>query len=122
MLAPSWQVPDGDIHGTRRRADSGMSGRRPGMMGRMTTLGDTVEQVLRATEGVLAESPEASISSTAKAVRDLLTAGEDVVAYEILCDNLYEIDARYPEDIGRELRQAVMDAGADPSRVELLIS
>jgi hypothetical protein len=25
VLAPSWQVPDGDIHGTRRRADSGIS-------------------------------------------------------------------------------------------------
>jgi len=24
FLAPSWHVPDGDIHGTRRRADSGM--------------------------------------------------------------------------------------------------
>lgn len=82
----------------------------------MTTLGDTVEQVLSATEGALAASPDASISSTPSSVRDLLAAGEDVVAYEILCDNLYEIDARPPLDLGQELRQAVVDAGADPAR------
>ena len=30
MLAPSWQVPDGDIHGTRCCAESGVSGRGAG--------------------------------------------------------------------------------------------
>lgn len=87
----------------------------------MATLGDTVEKVLRAMEGVLAESPDEPISSTPSSVRDLLAAGEDVVAYEILCDNLYEIDARPPVDLRRELRQAVIDAGADPSRADLLL-
>ncbi|MGY2703338.1 hypothetical protein [Nocardioides sp. HB32] len=87
----------------------------------MTTLGDSVEQVLRATEGVLAESPDQPTSSTASSVRDLLAAGEDVVAYEVLCDNLYEVDVRPPVDLGRELRQAVVDAGADPARADLLL-
>ncbi len=71
-----------------------------------TTLADTVEQVLRATESVLAGSPDEPISSTPSSVRDLLAAGEDVVAYEILCENLYEIDVRPSADLGRDLRQA----------------
>lgn len=58
------------------------------MLGRVTTLRDTVEQVLRATEGVLVDSPYEPISSTPSSVRDLLAAGEEVVAYEIVCDNL----------------------------------
>ena len=91
------------------------------MIGRMTTLGDTVEQVLRATEDVLAESPYEPISSTARSVRDLLAAGEDVVAYEILCDNLYEIDARPPADLVLELRRAVVEAGGHPVRAEMLL-
>lgn len=87
----------------------------------MSTLGDAVEQVLRSTEGVLAESSDEPISSTPSSVRLLLAAGEDVLAYEILCDNLYEIDARPPVDLGRELRQAVVHAGADPARADLLL-
>ena len=55
-------------------------------------------------------------------MRQLLAAGEDVAAYEILCDNLYEIDARPPTDLGLELRRAVVEAGADPSRADLLLS
>ena len=92
------------------------------MIGRMTTLAETVKKVLRATEGHLAESPDEPISSTPSSVRGLLAAGEDVVAYEILCDNLYEIDARPHADLGRDLRQAVVDAGADPSRAVLLLN
>lgn len=87
----------------------------------MTALGDTVEQVLRATQDLLAGSPHDPIASTPSSVRDLLAAGEDVVAYEILCDNLYEIDARPPVDLGRALRQAAIDSGADPRRADLLI-
>jgi hypothetical protein len=36
----------------------------------------------------------------------MLAAGEDLVAYEILCHNLYEIGLRPPVDLTRELRQA----------------
>jgi hypothetical protein len=71
----------------------------------MTTWGDTVEQVLRPTEGVLAESPDAPISSTPSSVRVLLAVGEDVVAYETLCENLHEIDAGPPSDLGRQVGQ-----------------
>lgn len=91
------------------------------MIERMTTLGDTVEQVLRATEEVLAASPEEPISSTPRSVRGLLDAGEDVVAYEVLCDNLYEIDARPPGHLVQSLRWAAIDAGADRSRADLLL-
>jgi hypothetical protein len=87
----------------------------------MSTLADTVEQVLQATEDVLTASSDEPLSSTPLSVRVLLAAGEDVVAYEVLCDNLYEIDARPRVDLGRELRQAVVTAGADPSRADLLL-
>ena len=87
----------------------------------MTTIAEAVANVLRATEHALtiADDP---ISSTPSSVRELLAAGEDVVAYEILCENLFEIDTRPPVDLGRELRQAVVDAGADPSRADLLLA
>jgi hypothetical protein len=88
----------------------------------VTTIGEAVESVLRATGRILTESPDVPISSTPLSVRELLGAGEDVVAYEVLCDNLYEIDARPPADLGRELRRAVVQAGADPSRADLLLS
>jgi hypothetical protein len=91
------------------------------MIGPVANLGDIVEQVLRATENVLAGSADEPISSTPSSVRDLLAAGEDVLAYEVLCDNLYEIDVRPPFDLGRELRQAVLDVGADPRRADLLL-
>jgi hypothetical protein len=86
----------------------------------MTTLGEAVEAALRAAERLLAESPEAPIASTPSSVRDLLAAGEDVVAYEVMCETLYAIDARLPTDLVTRLRQAATDAGADPSLAGLL--
>jgi hypothetical protein len=88
----------------------------------VTAIAEAVESVLQATERALTESPDAPISSTPSSVRDLLSAGEDVVAYEVLCDNLYEIEVRPPADLGRKLRRAVIEAGAEPSRVDLLLS
>lgn len=88
----------------------------------MTTIAEAVANVLRATEHALTSSPDDPISSTPSSVRELLAAGEDVVAYEILCDNLFEIDTRPPVDLGRELGQAVVDAGANPSRADLLLA
>lgn len=87
----------------------------------MTAIAEAVENVLRATEETLAASPDAPIASTPSSVRILLAAGEDVVAYETLCTNLYEIDARPPEDLAQQLRRAVVDAGADPSLADLLL-
>lgn len=88
----------------------------------MTTIAEAVESLLRATEHALSESPDDPISSTPWSVRVLLAAGEDVLAYETLCENLYEIDARPPADLGHELRTAVVEAGADPSLADLLLS
>jgi len=88
----------------------------------VTAIAEAVESVLQVTERALTESPDAPISSTPSSVRDLLAAGEDVVAYEVLCDNLYEIDIRPPAALGRELRRAAVEAGADPSRADLLLS
>ena len=46
-------------------------------------------------------------------MRDLLAAGEDVVAYEVLCDNLYEIDLRPPADLERMIMvNPVLNEGA----------
>lgn len=87
----------------------------------MSALADTVEQVLRATEAVLPASHDEPISKTPSSVRVLLAARRDVVAYEILCDNLYEIDAHPARDLGRELRRAAVKAGADPSLADLLL-
>ena len=103
------------------RADRGRCGRGTSDDRTHEHLGNTVERVLRATEGVLIESEHAPISSTPSSVRDLLAAGEDVVAYETLCVNLYEVDVRPPADLAVELRQAAVEAGTDPSRAELLL-
>lgn len=87
----------------------------------MSTLGDTVEAALRATEAVLAASRDQPIASTPSSVRVLLAAGEDVVAYEVLCENLYEIGARPAAHLCVEMRRAVVAAGADPSHADLLL-
>jgi hypothetical protein len=88
----------------------------------VTAIADAVESVLQATERALTDSTDAPISSTPLSVRELVAVGEEVLAYEVLCDNLYEIDVRPPADLGRELRRAVVAAGADPARADLLLS
>ena len=88
----------------------------------VTTLARAVESVLRATEHVLTESPHDQISSTPSSVRELLAAGEDVEAYETLCENLYELGSLPPAELGRALRRAVVEAGADPSLADLLLA
>jgi hypothetical protein len=102
-LAVGWWLPFG-----RDRAEA--------------TLADSVERALRATEQVLSESPWETIASTPTSVRELLAAGEPGEAYETLCVNLYEIDARLPPDIGGDLRRAAVAAGLDPEHVDLLLS
>jgi hypothetical protein len=88
----------------------------------VTTLARAVENVLRATEAVLTESPHEQISSTPSSVRELLADGEDVEAYETLCENLYEIGALPPAELGRALRRAVVEVGADPSQADLILA
>lgn len=87
----------------------------------MTTFAGAVESVLQATEHALTELVEGPIASTPESVRALLAAGEEVVAYEILCDNLFEVDLRPPANLAQKLRLAVIEAGADPARVDLLL-
>jgi hypothetical protein len=107
---------------TQRAAFGGMTVRSSEMIAEaVTTIAEAVESVLQVTESALTRSPHDPISSTPSSVRVLLAAGEDVVAYEILCDNLYEVDVRPPADLARDLRRAVVEAGADPSRADLLL-
>lgn len=75
---------------------------------------------LVAKEEVLAQSVDAPISMTPDSVRVFLAAGEEVLAYETLCQNLYEIDARLPVGLAEQLRRAAVAAGADPALADLL--
>ena len=113
------------MRGTRPGSDA--RSRRPagaseGHDGVVSTLARAVESVLRATEHALLEAPHESISSTPSSVRQLIAEGDEVVAYETLCENLYEIDVRPPAELGRALRRAVVEAGADPSLADLLLA
>lgn len=86
----------------------------------MTDLGDAVDAVVRACEAELRASSIAPVSRTPESVRSLLDAGEDVVAYEILCDNLYEDDVQVPRPVLVALSDAVDRAGVDPGRLAAL--
>lgn len=88
----------------------------------VTDLGDAVEAVLRACEEELRDSSIEPVSRTPESVRSLLDAGEDVVAYEILCDNLYEDDIQVPRPLLLHLSDAAGRAGVDPGRLAPLFS
>jgi hypothetical protein len=83
----------------------------------VTELGGAVEAVVRACEEELWASSIEPVSRTPESVRSLLDAGEDVVAYEILCDNLYEDDIPVPRPLLLALSGAVSRAGVDPGRL-----
>lgn len=84
----------------------------------MTRLADAVRALLAATEGLLESSEHEPIATTPTTVSGLLRAGEEGVAYEILCDNLYEIDARPDRRLVEEVREAAKAVGLDPGRAE----
>lgn len=86
----------------------------------MTDLAVTVETMLRETQDALRASAITTVANTPEQVTDLLRAGEDVVAYETLCANLYEDGIAVPPESLRELRQAAQRAGADLSWIEPL--
>ena len=88
----------------------------------MSRLAAAVQALLQATEEELSGSEYEAVAHTPGSVRDLLRAGEPVVAFEILCDNLYEIDVRPDRNLVQSLRREVVDVGADSRRVDLLIS
>lgn len=88
----------------------------------MDELTAAVASVLHATHQDLADSSIETVSRTPETVQSLLDAGESGVAYEILCDNLYEDDIPAPRDLLLRLRQEVSVAGLDASRVAALLS
>lgn len=72
----------------------------------MDALGRGVSAVLRLSEQALLASSIEPVSRSPETVRSLLDAGEPVVAYEILCDNLYEDDIAVLSAPATEMQQA----------------
>ena len=87
----------------------------------MTALADAVAALLVATEATLRESHLEPVSRTPDTVAELLRAGEDVVAYETLRDNLYEDDVDAPVHLLHAVRSAAREAGADVTRIAPLL-
>ena len=87
----------------------------------MTELGVQVEAVLRATQDALRASAIETVARTPEEVTVLLRAGEDVVAYETICSNLYEDDIAAPSASLLQLREAAQRAGADVKWIQLLL-
>jgi hypothetical protein len=87
----------------------------------VTRLAEAVTAVLDAASGNLAASAHEPVARTPETVASLLHAGEDVVAYEVLCDNLYEDDITVPRALLVTLRDAVKQVSADPARVDALL-
>lgn len=87
----------------------------------MSELADAIEAVLRACEGPLRASTIEPVSQTPDTVRSLLNAGETVLAFEILCDNLYEDDIEAPGFLLLDLSGAAARAGASLGRIEPLL-
>lgn len=87
----------------------------------MSDLADAVDAVLRACEDELTASSVEPVSRTPETVRSLLRAGEDVIAYEVLCDNLYEDDVRVHRPLLLGLADAAKQAGVDPGRLAPLL-
>jgi hypothetical protein len=78
--------------------------------------------VLHATRQVLATSSIEAVSRTPETVQSLLDAGESGVAYETLCDNLYEDDIPVPRELLLRLHKEVSVAGLDAGRVAALLA
>lgn len=87
----------------------------------VSELASAIEAILRARESELHASPTEPVSRTPETVRSLLDAGEDVVAYEILCDNLDEEDIDVPRSLLLDLSDSAQRVGASPGRIEPLL-
>ena len=98
-----------------------MSGRFSGTLLPVSDLGNAVESVLRACEGDLRASSIEPVSRTPETVQSLLDAGEDEVAFEILCDNLYEDDIEVPRSLLLAMSEAAERVGASPGRIAPLL-
>ena len=91
------------------------------MLPSVSELADAIAAVLRAWEGPLRASSIQPVSRTPETVQSLLDAGEAVVAFEILCDNVYESDVEVPSSLLLDLSGAAARAGADPGRIGPLL-
>jgi hypothetical protein len=87
----------------------------------MDALTAAVAAVLEATHEDLANSSIEPVSRTPESVRSLLDAGEPGVAYETLCDNLYEDHIPAPRELLVQLQREVGAAGMDAGRVDALL-
>lgn len=88
----------------------------------MSELSDAVESVIRAATEQLQDSDIDAVAGTPENVASLLAAGEIVIAYEILCENLYEDDIVVARELLWSLRAAAHRAGADVSVIDSLLS
>ena len=88
----------------------------------MSELSDAVEAVLRAAKRRLQSSDIEAVAQTPEQVTTLLAAGEDVIAYEALCENLYEDDIVVARGLLSSLRDAAQRAGADVALIEILLT
>jgi len=104
-------MPDSGMNGHGFRQDAGVS-----------DLSDAVAAVLRAAQGRLQASDIAPVARTPSAVAALLAAGEDVLAYETLCENLYEDDIVVERGLLSSLRAAAQLAGANVALIEALLT
>lgn len=88
---------------------------------RVTELAVAIDAVLRECESELRGSSIETVSSTPETVQSLLDAGEDVVAYEILCDNLQEDGVEVPRAGLLDLRDEAQRVGASSRRIQPLL-
>lgn len=107
---------------SRSAPASGLGGCRLGQTVGVSDLSNAVEAVLHAAAGRLQVSGIASVARTPETVTTLLAAGEDVVAYETLCENLYESELVVEQELLFSLRATAQRAGADVDLVEILLS
>jgi hypothetical protein len=87
----------------------------------VSELSDAVEAVLRAASMRLQGSDFEAVARTPEQVTTLLAVGEDVIAYETLCENLYEDDIVVARGLLSSLRAAAHRAGADVALIEILL-
>lgn len=63
-----------------------------------------------------------AVARTPEQVATLLAAGEDVVACETLCENLYEADTVVARGLLSSLRATALRSGADMALIEILLT
>ena len=103
------------------RAQRGTNALVSGILLSVSELSDAIEAVLRACDAQLRAPAIETVNRTPENVRALLGAGEDGVAFEILCENLYEDDIEVPRSLLLDLNEAAQRVGAAPGYIEPLL-